>query len=158
MKQFHIFNFPQGCELADKAERLVNTTDSDRQRLLSLREMASDTEIRSFFIACLCYWAEAEHFDERNRAAILFSRKVVEHFPELKVQAEAFNEDILRNAFAFTSNAHRYLQQNLFRCVMLYFKQDPDLSRISLWLDSNHFVLNYDQSDLIPFRDWDKGV
>lgn len=154
MKKFEIYDYQKVCPIAKAVENAVNTCSSAEKHLLEIGGILGYQERQtSFFIACILYWAEAEHYDERNKATILISRKIAEHFPKLKKLP--FSDEILQNAFGFTRFAHRYLQSSLFK-VILHDLKNTGEHGIYQWYYEQEFVIDDIMDEAIPYAEYKK--
>lgn len=143
-------NFPEAVEI----ERMVNNCESADKHLKHLWEKFTESWINKFFKCCLLYWAEHTNYDERNKFAVLMSKKIREAFP--KLANEKFDKDIEMNAFAFTSYAHRYLQNELFKCILKHLEhtEEDNYTGIWTWYSKNEFVIYMDT--VMPYNEYKK--
>lgn len=155
MKTFDIYySDRKSCPLAHAAEDAVNTMGSPKQHIEAIKALPLTDNIFPFLAACILYWAEAQRWDERNRFAVLASRKLVAQFPVMEyIQLD---DKTLKEAFAFTSYAHRYLQNELFKAILVFFEQDSDAkcNEIVKWFNAQEFVYNERDDDLIPYEEY----
>lgn len=111
-------NYP----LAWNLESTVNvfaSTSSILEKILTLFDSKKKTE--DFFNACVFFWGQEDtHYDERNERAVLLCREMRLQFPDIERKAEKTDEYLLINALAFTQFAHRYLQSQLFKAIVLF--------------------------------------
>lgn len=153
MKKYRIYDY-NDCPLAKAVENAVNTCSSVEKQHLEVGKILGYQERQtSFFIACIFNWAQAEHYDERNKATVLISRKIAEHFPQLKNLP--FSPEICMEAFGFTIYAHRYLQSNLFK-VILHDLQKTGEHGIYQWYDEQQFVIDDIMHEAIPYEEYKK--
>lgn len=154
MKTFQYYDYYEKCPLAVAVENAVNDCGSLTKHLEKLNVIfVTPSIMESFFRACIAYWSETEYFDGRNRYAVLASRKIAEHFPEIKEGCEYYKENLLLNAYGFTMSAHRYLQNELFKVILEYYKEYAENTLpIYKWFDEMEFVYNGDYTELVPFR------
>ena len=138
---------------AENVEKILNDCCSATTHLMHLNnEFPSKNFLKPFFYACILYWSESQYYDERNAHAVLESREIAKHCPELK--KIHLNDDILKNAFFFTNYAHRYLQNQLFKTILKFLEQEGD-NDIYSWYKSQEFIIYGDRA--IPYENWKKG-
>lgn len=152
MKEFNYWEYRKDCPLAAKVEDMMNDCGGPASHLNKV-EGAFDSPMQmfKFMIACVAYWSEAEYFDGRNELAVLFSKKIMEKFTDLKDMAEELDDDLLLNAFGFTTSAHRYLQNEFFKTILYRWEQNND--SVYLWLQKMEFTYNEDKSDIVPYAE-----
>lgn len=154
MKKIEIYDYRQQCPLAVSVENAVNTCSSTEKHLHEIGGILGYQERQtSFFIACILYWAEAGYYDDRNKATVLISKKIAEHFPKLKKLS--FCDEILKNAFGFTRFAHRYLQSSLFK-VILHDLKNTGEHGIYQWYYEQEFVIDDIMDEAIPYAEYRK--
>lgn len=152
MKKFNIYDYPSSSLLAKDIERAVNNSSSPEKNLSKIKEIFStEDEFLKFSIACLLYWAETERYDERNIVAVLISREIVKRYPALN--RIPFSDHTLKNAFAFTLFAHRYLQNEFFKVVLIHLKQTGYMG-IHQWYTEAEFVIDRVAEAAIPYSEY----
>lgn len=151
MKQFNIYDYPYNNPLAKLVENTVNNGFSAKKDLATLKEIFEPARLHLFFLACILYWAETDRYDDRNKWAVFVSREIAKDFPQFK-ELE-IPEELLREAFAFTMFAHRYLQNELFKVILEYFKQD-DKEGIFHWFNDAEFVYDKTGTGVIRYSDF----
>lgn len=141
-------NFPEAVEI----ERMLNDCSSTEEHLKHLWEKFGESWIHKFALCCILYWAEHDNYDERNKFAVLISKKIAESFP--KLSTTNFDKDIRMNAFAFTSYAHRYLQNELFKSILKHLEAQEESNSTGIWpwYQKNEFVIYMDS--VIPYEEY----
>lgn len=143
--------YPDDCPRSHRIEDIVNRGGGEQTKIEScLLEMSHD-EFLEFVFACLLCWSRAERFDDRNRIAVLASRRILERAPTIGLCIH--NESILRDACHFTKEAHRECQNLLFRVALAFLKQEKVFGIVE-WYESQNFVLASDKQSLIPRAEW----
>lgn len=152
MKTFEFFSYDRDLfPMATSIENLVNNSGSAKEHLEKIEKMITAAEMKDFVFACIGYWSQAQNYDARNRYAVLASRRIIEKYPRLK--KINYKEKNLREAYGFTSYAHRYLQNEFFKVAMLYLKKNATHG-IAEWFESQEFVYNKTENALIPYKEY----
>lgn len=152
MKKINIYHYDstdKRTELSRKIEENVNNCRSIQAQKEALKDKIGEDVLLLMSMACICYWSEAEHWDERNQYAVCSSKKIAEKFPS--ILTDDYSETILRNAYAFTIYAHRYLQNEFFK-VALEMLKDTQFKGIYQWYTEQEFVFYHE--DLIPYNEY----
>lgn len=150
MKHFSIWDYNKVCEVATYVEDKMNCYCGNKYEE-SAHWFEKDYR-RQFVIACVSYWSESERWDDRNRYAVLLSKKIIERFPEFKAEAETYGDECLMNADGFTCCAHRYLQNEFFRSVCLEWFNHFEC-KVNEYLEEMEFVYTQDGKDMIPYKE-----
>lgn len=132
-------------------ERTVNSGMSLKEILQQLKETLQEDHLRKFMLGCLLWWAETERYDERNRFAVLASKVIVEKFPQLK--EKALPDDVMQESHAFTSYAHRYLQNEFFKAIFADTKANDEMGIVQ-WFESQEFVYDDNAEKLVPYQEY----
>ena len=130
-------------------ERTVNSGMSLKEILQQLKETLQEDHLRKFMLGCLLWWAETDRYDERNRFAVLASKVIVEKFPQLK--EKALPDDVMQESHAFTSYAHRYLQNEFFKAIFADTKANDEMG-IAQWFESQEFVCQLPTNEFVGLR------
>ena len=152
MKTYNINDYPRQCPLARATENAVNECSTPARQLEKLMPVFGyDDRLYCFLCACIRYWSEAEHFDERNRHAVLVSREIIANFPGIPtLKGTKLCEELEKEAFAFTHFAHRALQATLFKTAMQYFRQSGR-DGLHEWYEKQAFVIDANAEKAIPW-------
>lgn len=150
MKTFDIWNYSSNCPLASRLERAVNTCGSTAEHLEAIISILTPKQKAKFFAACLRYWAETTCWDDRNKYAVLVSKRIVEEFSDTLLKTT--DDEILKEAYGFTQCAHRYLQNEFFKAIV----KDCENScpEITSWLNEKEFVYADDGKSVIPYKEY----
>ena len=152
MKEFNIHDYRRECPEATFIENSLNNCSSSETHLETLRSNPKLKDcLEDFTTACLLYWAYTQYYDDRNRVAVLISRKIVEKFP--KLSRKKISDDVLKQAYGFTMCGHRYLQQTFFNVIIQYLKSIPD-DKIFYWYKQQEFVINKTLDEAVPYQTW----
>ena len=152
MKKYNIHLYNRECPLAYAIENAVNNCNARKTHLENISAiLGGEDRLSQFFTACLLYWAEAKHYDDRNRNAVLISREIVAKFTVLKKTTVC--EELLKEAFAFTMFAHRHLQQTLFGVILYNFKQTGE-HKLHQWYTEQEFVIDPAQDKATPYQEY----
>lgn len=153
MKSFNIWTYTKDCPQAHAAENAINNCGRNSANLESLLQLFNNdqTALTRFFVACLLYWSETEHYDDRNRSAILLAREITAHFKSLG--SMQIPEKEMKEAYGFTHFAHRYLQSVMFNIIILHLK-NSGYKDIYKWYDEQAFVIDRNLEKAIPYKDW----
>lgn len=154
METFHIdYSDDNTCQMAHAVEAAVNTCDSAEYHIKAIKRLFPEDEMQMFYVTCIRYWGEATEYDLRNRYAVLCSRRIMEQYPSL-TETPTLGY-ILMEAFAFTRCAHRYLQNELFKDILHYWKETGFMG-IAAWVEKQQFVINDSGDALIPYQQYIK--
>ena len=140
-------NFPTAKRVEDE----VNNGKSMSEQLTTLIGLMSEEGMKLFLVGCILRWAEAEHFDQRNRFAVFASRVIVKKFPQLKKMK--LGEEVEKECYGFTHYAHRYLQNELFKLGLIFLKNTGYMG-IEQWFSSQQFVYNRAEDALVPYIEY----
>ena len=147
-EQFNICDYRKQCPMASVIEDKVNTTGGVTDMLDSILKETGTPAFSRFASCCLAYWSRVRYWDERNRYAVLASKKIIERFPDIaSIQVPEYER---LNAYGFVSYAHRYLQGTLYKVIMEFLGRYDDRG-IPGWLEEQRFVYADDGQDLIPY-------
>lgn len=152
MKIFTIYDYPKSCPLSKEVENTVNNCKSASKYLVELKDILGQ-RIQEFFIACILYWSETKYYDDRNKFAVLVSREIAKAFPKLKKIPK--DEKLMREAYVFSTLAHRYLQNELFKVIILYLKEE-NLMNIHQWYEQASFVIDPITETAMPYEEYKK--
>ena len=148
MKNYDSPNYP----IAIQVENIINQSGGKTDKTDNIKTILPDESFNLFLLGCILYWAETEHYDARNRYTLLASRVIVKKFPQLKQKKRP--DSLLQECGGFTHFAHRYLQNELFKDVILPSMEKNDTMGIYTWFRSQQFVYNEPTESLIPFEEY----
>lgn len=157
MKTFNINDYPSQCPLAKATEDAVNNCNTAIKNLEKIEAIFGyDDRIYSFFCACIQYWATARYYDERNKYTVLICKEIVNKFPKIPhLKGVEICQELQKEAFAFTSFAHRYLQNELFKTILEYFKKSGH-DGLYEWFKQQEFVIDPILDKAVPWTEYKK--
>lgn len=158
MKKFTYNDYYTECPIAAAVGNAINTCGSNEGHLAKILNdvfKGDESAMYLFFFLCIGYWSEVEYYDDRNKYAVLSSRKLMAHSKELRELVNAgtnSSTDVALNAFGFTMSEHRYLQNQLFHIIENVFQSDDDF----VWFKEQQFVYDEVLRDFVPWEDYKK--
>ena len=151
--KYDIHDYRSQCPLAVTVENALNNCApyvSNLERLESI--FGYEDRLHCFLCACLHCWAAATQYDDRNRTVVLISREIIKHFPDIpKIEGVEICEELKKEAFGFTSHAHRYIQTILFRVLLKYFQKTGHYGLFD-WYEDQEFLIDTEKDMAIPYR------
>ncbi|MBQ8482810.1 MAG: hypothetical protein IJ504_00735 [Bacteroidales bacterium] len=156
LKKFNIVDYPKSTPIARQVENAMNNCRPASRNLEELKGLFGyEDRMFLFFAACIGYWSEAKSYDERNRWTVLSCREIMKKFPKFPGATTHICEELQKEAFAFTMFGHRYLQNELFKVILLYLKESGHQG-IHVWYESQEFVYDKYDEGLIPYAEYKK--
>lgn len=157
LKTYNIWDYVKSCPLAKAIENAVNTCDRLSVQLDKIKGILGyDERVYQFFAACLGYWAKTDRYDDRNRTAVLISREIIKKFPKFPdLKGVEICEEIQKEAYGFSLFAHRYLQNELFKIIIIYL-QETGREGVYDWYKACEFVIDKTEDRAVPYQEYKK--
>ena len=93
---------------------------------------------------------------EINKYTVLISKELVNKFPKIPhLKGIEICQELEKEAFAFTSFAHRYLQNELFKTILEYFKESGH-DGLYEWFKQQEFVIDPILDKAVPWTEYKK--